>query len=282
LEELKMITDDELRQVMPNCAAAKRTAYLPFIQQAMAEFGITSYLREAAFLAQLAHESAELRFMEEIASGAAYEGRKDLGNTQPGDGTRYKGRGPIQLTGRANYKKFSDLLGLDLIDNPTIAATPEVGFRIAGLFWQSRGLNELADQRQFETITRRINGGLNGQPDRLMYYERAKKVLSKDDGDTAVAAAAGASAPAIAPVAAAATAMAVAQSPTYPGTPLRQGGQGEGVRALQQQLSALGNSLTVDGNFGPGTKAAVAAFQEAKGLAADGVVGPATWAALFN
>lgn len=277
-----MITDDELRQVMPNCAAAKRTAYLPFIQQAMAEFGITSYLREAAFLAQLAHESAELRFMEEIASGAAYEGRKDLGNTQPGDGTRYKGRGPIQLTGRANYKKFSDLLGLDLIDNPTIAATPEVGFRIAGLFWQSRGLNELADQRQFETITRRINGGLNGQPDRLMYYERAKKVLSKDDGDTAVAAAAGASAPAIAPVAAAATAMAVAQSPTYPGTPLRQGGQGEGVRALQQQLSALGNSLTVDGNFGPGTKAAVAAFQEAKGLAADGVVGPATWAALFN
>src|SRR5882762_2402858 len=115
-----MITDDELRQVMPNCAAAKRTAYLPFIQQAMAEFGITSYLREAAFLAQLAHESAELRFMEEIASGAAYEGRKDLGNTQPGDGTRYKGRGPIQLTGRANYKKFSDLLGLDLINNPTI------------------------------------------------------------------------------------------------------------------------------------------------------------------
>ena len=126
-----MITDDELRQIMPNCAAAKRTAYLSFIQQAMREFEITSYLRKTAFLAQLAHESAELRFMEEIASGAAYEGRKDLGNTQPGDGKRYKGRGPIQLTGRANYKKFGDLLGLDLVNNPTIAATPEVGFRVA-------------------------------------------------------------------------------------------------------------------------------------------------------
>ena len=117
--------------------------------------------------------------MEEIASGAAYEGRKDLGNTQPGDGKRYKGRGPIQLTGRANYQKFGDLLGLDLINNPTIAATKEVGFRIAGLFWQSHGLNELADQQQFETITRRINGGLNGQADRVMYYERAKKVLNQ-------------------------------------------------------------------------------------------------------
>src|SRR3979409_69662 len=144
-----MLTDDELKQIMPNCPAAKRADYLPFIQQAMQEFDITAYLREAAFLAQLAHESAALRYMEEIASGAAYEGRADLGNTQPGDGKCYKGRGPIQLTGGANYKKYGDQLGLDLIDNPTIAATPEVGFRIAGLFWKSNGLNELADQQDF-------------------------------------------------------------------------------------------------------------------------------------
>ena len=275
-----MITDDELRQVMPNCAATKRADYLPFIQQAMQEFEITSYLRETAFLAQLAHESAELRYMEEIASGAAYEGRKDLGNTQPGDGTRYKGRGPIQLTGRANYQKYGDLLSLDLINNPTVAATKEVGFRIAGLFWQSHGLNELADQQQFETITRRINGGLNGQADRVMYYERAKKVLSKDDS-------AGTSAPApvtfsAAAGAAVATAPAAAGSaPAYPGTPLRQGSQGASVQTMQQRLSDLGNSLTVDGNFGPGTHAAVVAFQGSKGLTADGVVGPATWAALW-
>lgn len=276
-----MITDDELRQIMPNCAAPKRTAYLPFIQQAMQEFDITSYLRETAFLAQLAHESAELRFMEEIASGAAYEGRKDLGNTQPGDGKRYKGRGPIQLTGRANYQKFADLLGLDLVNNPTIAATPEVGFRIAGLFWKSHGLNELADQQQFETITRRINGGLNGQADRVMYYERAKKVLSKDDN--AAAAAAGASAGSAASSAAStAQTPASGQAPAYPGSPLRPGSSGDAVRAMQQRLSDLGNTLTVDGNFGVGTQTSVAAFQGSKGLSADGVVGPATWAALWG
>ena len=180
-----MLTDDELRQIMPNCAAAKRADYLPFIQQAMAEFEITSYLRETAFLAQLAHESGELRYMEEIASGAAYEGRANLGNTQPGDGKRYKGRGPIQLTGRANYTKYGQLLGLDLVNNPTIAATKEVGFRIAGQFWKLNGLNELADQQQFKAITKRINGGYNGLDDRIKYYERAKKVMSKDDSGAA-------------------------------------------------------------------------------------------------
>lgn len=176
-----MLTDDELRQIMPNCPAARRADYLPFIQQAMEEFEITSYLREAAFLAQLAHESGELRYMEEIASGAAYEGRANLGNTQPGDGKRFKGRGPIQLTGRANYKKYGQLLGLDLIDNPATAATKEVGFRIAGQFWKLNGLNELADQQQFKLITKRINGGYNGLADRIKYYDRAKKVMSKND-----------------------------------------------------------------------------------------------------
>jgi predicted chitinase len=185
LEDIKMLTDDELRQIMPNCAAAKRADYLPFIQQAMQEFDITSYLRETAFLAQLAHESGELRYMEEIASGAAYEGRANLGNTHPGDGKRYKGRGPIQLTGRANYTKYGQLLGLDLVNNPTIAATKEVGFRIAGQFWKLNGLNELADQQKFETITRRINGGINGLPDRIKYYERAKRVMNKDDCNVA-------------------------------------------------------------------------------------------------
>lgn len=176
-----MVTDDELRQIMPNLKADRRALMLPFIQAAMQEFEITSYLREAAFLAQLAHESAELRFMEEIASGAAYEGRRDLGNTQPGDGKRYKGRGPIQLTGRANYQKYGALLGLDLVGNPTQAATPEVGFRIAGLFWKSNGLNQLADEQNFKAITKRINGGFNGLADRQMYYDRAKRVLSRDD-----------------------------------------------------------------------------------------------------
>jgi predicted chitinase len=279
-----MVTDDELRQIMPNCPAAKRADYLPFIQQAMAEFGITSYLREAAFLAQLAHESAELRYMEEIASGAAYEGRKDLGNTQPGDGKRYKGRGPIQLTGRANYTKYGGLLGLDLVNNPTVAATKEVGFRIAGEFWKLNGLNELADQQQFKAITKRINGGYNGLDDRIKYYDRAKSVLSKSDSAPDAPATPDATdAPDTSDVSPNPDPAPAAdgQSQPYPGVVLRRGSKGANVQTLQQRLSDLGYSLSVDGNFGPGTANAVVAFQQKNNLGVDGAVGPNTWAKLW-
>lgn len=265
-----MLTDDEFRQIMPNCPAQKRADYLPYIQQAMQEFDITSYLRETAFLAQLAHESAELRYMEEIASGAAYEGRASLGNTQPGDGKRFKGRGPIQLTGRANYTKYGQLLGLDLVNNPTIAATKEVGFRIAGQFWKLNGLNELADQQKFETITRRINGGINGLPDRIMYYERAKRVMSRDDSGVASSAAGGGTIP-----------NQPGSTRPCPNPFLRQGCKGDDVRTMQQRLSDLGYTVSVDGNFGPGTNAAVIACQQKNGLTGDGVVGPKTWAAFW-
>jgi predicted chitinase len=247
----------------------------------MQEFQITSYLREAAFLAQLAHESGELRYMEEIASGAAYEGRKDLGNTQPGDGKRYKGRGPIQLTGRANYQKYGDLLDLDLINNPTMAATPQVGFRIAGQFWQLNGLNPLADQQNFKEITKRINGGYNGLVDRTMYYDRAKRVLNKDDVVDASTPAAPPPSVDAATAVAPSTQVVADQVPAYPGTALRQGSNGADVRTMQQRLADLGYAITVDGNFGPGTRAAVMDFQGKKGLTNDGCCGPTTWAALW-
>ena len=266
-----MVTDDDLKQIMPNCPAAKRADYLPFIQQAMTEFDITSYRRETAFLAQLAHESAELRYMEEIASGAAYEGRKDLGNTQPGDGKRYKGRGPIQLTGRANYTKYGGLLSLDLVNDPLIAATKEVGFRIAGQFWKLNGLNELADQQQFKSITKRINGGYNGLDDRIKYYERAKKVLSREDTATIPM-----------PVTSSSNQpSASGQAPAYPGVAFRQGNRGPNVKVIQERLLDLGYTLGVDGDFGPGTAKAVVAFQQKNNLGSDGVVGPGTWAALW-
>src|ERR1051326_8582511 len=149
-----LVTVSELRSLMPQLSLGKAAFYAPFLNDAMLEQDVTSKPRRCAFLSQLAHESAHLGYMEEIASGAAYEGRADLGNTQPGDGKRYKGRGPIQLTGRANYKKYGDLLGVDLINNPTIAATKEVGFRIAGQFWKLNGLNELADKPDFKLITK--------------------------------------------------------------------------------------------------------------------------------
>ena len=123
-------------------------------------------LRLIHFLAQLAHESGNFKYMEEIASGAAYEGRKDLGNTQTGDGKRYKGRGPIQLTGRANYRKYGQSLGIDFENNPEIVAIPSVGLLVACKFWSDNDLNVVADRDDVTTITRRINGGLNGFEDR--------------------------------------------------------------------------------------------------------------------
>lgn len=175
-----LVTDEVLAAVMPHLHQDNRAQLLPLLQAAMAEFEIGTARRAAAFLAQLAHESAELRYWEELASGGAYEGRRDLGNTRPGDGRRYKGRGPIQLTGRANYRRYGQMLDLDLEGSPEIAATPAVGFRIAGLFWKTHGLNELADvgtEGAFINITRRINGGTNGLASRLHYWAAAKEAL---------------------------------------------------------------------------------------------------------
>jgi predicted chitinase len=177
-----MITEDILLQIMPNLKRPLCEEYFQFLQQAMEEFEINKPLREAAFLAQIAHESGEFKYLEEIwgptDAQKHYEppSKKadDLGNTEPGDGKRFKGRGAIQLTGRGNYKKFGELLDLDLITHPEWAADPQAAFRVSGAFWKSNGLNELADQQQFEKITRRINGGLNGQDERLKFYNRAK------------------------------------------------------------------------------------------------------------
>ena len=180
-----LVTPAVLTRVMPNLGSVKAAAFAPFLVGAMKEFDIDTPARAAAFLAQLAHESGELRFMEEIWGPTPAQLRyepvspvaRSLGNTQPGDGKRFKGRGPIQVTGRANYRVFGDALGVDLVGNPPLAATNNVGFRTAGLYWKKRGLNELADQQLFESITRRINGGVNGLADRLRYYGVAKAVL---------------------------------------------------------------------------------------------------------
>ncbi|ATB36283.1 hypothetical protein CYFUS_001697 [Cystobacter fuscus] len=172
-----VVTLAQLRAVMPRLTEARAAELLPWLLAAMREAGVSTPARAAAFLAQLAHESGELRYFEELASGAAYEGRADLGNTQPGDGVRYKGRGPIQLTGRANYRAAGTALGLDLEGSPARVATPAVGFRTAAWYWRSRGLNELADAGRFDDITRRVNGGLNGKAERDAYHAKARAVL---------------------------------------------------------------------------------------------------------
>ena len=171
-----MLTLDQLKQIMPY-AGDRATAFLDSLNAAMVEFEINTPMREAAFLAQIAHESGSLRYVKELATGSAYEGRKDLGNTQEGDGSRYKGRGLIQITGRSNYKAVGDALGIDCIDSPELLESRESACRSAAWFWKTHGLNELADAGDFEHITKRINGGLNGQAERLAVYQVALGVL---------------------------------------------------------------------------------------------------------
>lgn len=174
-----------LAQLCKICPLAKSSRLAPFIDPlntTFDEFEINTPVREAAFLAQIAHESGSFRYVKELASGQDYdvgEKAKRLGNTpeDDDDGERYKGRGLIQVTGTTNYRACGTALGLDLLGNPGLLEEPIHAARSAGWFWQSRGLNEIADRGDFRLLTKRINGGYNGLDDRVEYWERAKKVL---------------------------------------------------------------------------------------------------------
>jgi putative chitinase len=174
------INSEQLKSIAPTMSSSRINTFLSPINDAMDKFGITSPAAQAMFLAQIMHESGACFYTAEIASGQAYEGRADLGNTQPGDGVRYKGRGLIQVTGRANYAAVGKALGVDFIDNPTLLQDPENAALSAAWFWDSRHLTEIANlntEAAFETVTHRINGGLNGLADRQAYWGRAKEAL---------------------------------------------------------------------------------------------------------
>lgn len=181
-----MISREQLQVIMPH-ARERIDIWLDPLNDAMSEFGIDTQRRVAAFLAQVAHESGELRYTCEIASGSAYDtGRlaQRLGNTPAadGDGQRYKGRGLIQITGKHNYRQASLALFNDattLIEHPELLEQPVLAARSAAWFWWSNGLNVVADcPNSFQTITRRINGGLNGYAERIAYFDRAQKVIA--------------------------------------------------------------------------------------------------------
>ena len=145
---------------------------------AMSRAGIVDPTERAMFLAQMAHESGNFRYDEEIASGQAYEGRSDLGNTQPGDGVRYKGRGYIQLTGRANYRDYGNRLGVDLENNPDLAKDPNIAADIAIAYWKERVDRNAARAGDVRTVTKNINGGLNGLADRQNKFDKYMKEKS--------------------------------------------------------------------------------------------------------
>lgn len=186
-----MLDTPSLLHIAPSCKHPE--VWVPLLNQYMPKYEINTNQRIAAFIAQISHESASFNATEEFASGQAYEGRNDLGNTSPGDGVKYKGRGLVQITGRAMYKTCGDALGLDLINHPELLEQPPAATESACWFWQKiKGLNEIADKPEdwtrtskktgktytkFEWITKLINGGLTNYSDRLAFYNRAKEVF---------------------------------------------------------------------------------------------------------
>jgi len=164
------------------CTPARAELYAPWIEETCRIFQINTPARLAAWLAQIGHESGSLAYTCELASGDAYEGRKDLGNTEPGDGRRFAGHGLIQTTGRFNHRATAN--GLRQYGAPDFEADPEAltdprwAALSAGWYWASHGCNELADEGDFERVTRAINGGMNGYEDRKRRWEKAKAVLA--------------------------------------------------------------------------------------------------------
>lgn len=167
-----------LRAVCPNGKPWIIAGLADLMPKCIELASLTTNLRLAHFLAQVAKESDGLKTTVEYASGAAYEGRRDLGNVVKGDGVRFKGRGLIQVTGRDNYKRYGSILGVDLISDPTVASVFPVAALSAAVYWKDRNINKQADADSIEGATRLVNGGLNGLDDRKLYLVRAKAALN--------------------------------------------------------------------------------------------------------
>jgi putative chitinase len=185
-----MITDAVIARVCPLLPSGQRARYVPVLEAVRAGSTLSTPARVAAFLAQCAHESSELRLWHEVwgkrptPAQRAYEPPSrlaaGLGNTEAGDGYRYRGRGPLMLTGRANYRRIGRILGLALEGDPDLVATTRVGFRTAVAFWDASGLSVIADAETaeaFRRITRLLNGGANGLPAREAYHADARAAL---------------------------------------------------------------------------------------------------------
>lgn len=172
-----IVTAAELCQIMPQASRRRVDEFVGGLCNSFTEFEINTGLLAAHYLAQIACESIQLTYTQEIASGVRYEGRLDLGNTQPGDGVKFKGRGLLQITGRHNYAECGKALGLPLLEHPELLELPTYAAQSAGWFWKSHGLNQIAATDDIRAVTKRINGGYNNLADRTIFYSRARKVL---------------------------------------------------------------------------------------------------------
>ena len=256
-----MITKQMLKQISPNAKDEIIDPLVEYLNIHAPKYEMGTYLRICHFLAQAAHESAGFRTLEEYASGSAYEGRKDLGNTKKGDGVRYKGRGIFQLTGRANYRDMGKKLGYDLENNPQLAQTPEISVLTALEYWKSRKLSPLADKDDVTNITKKINGGLNGFEDRKNYLAKAKRIIPSDFAFE--------SKPEIA------IQINMVNKETNESINVvvaKRGDKSPYVKDLQELLNKKGAKLDADGNFGPKTETAVRDFQSKNGLEVTGQI----------
>lgn len=173
------VTRERLLRLAPSANATIIAGIAERFDELAGDHGITTPRRICHFLAQAAHETDGFRTLEEYGGPnyfARYEGRRDLGNTQAGDGIRYHGRGIFQLTGRANYRRFGQVIGIDLEAEPERAMEPETSLRVAFAYWGERAINAAADADDSERVTRLINGGRNGLSERVRYLAKAKAI----------------------------------------------------------------------------------------------------------
>lgn len=188
------LNQSKLKQIFPNVSTEKCQKYVNAFNEVFPIYGLINEKRISAFLGQIAVESGELKYDKELPSkynkkdpkdikeptGTLYEGRKNLGNNQPGDGPKFIGRGILQLTGRSNYESMSRKLNIDLINNPELACDPVISVKIACEYFKERGLLELADAWNLEKITERVNGRAKlHHEQRVRYSELALKILSE-------------------------------------------------------------------------------------------------------
>ena len=279
-----MLTAEQFKDLFPNCKDPE--GWVDAMNEVFPQYEINTPQRIAAFIAQCGHESGGWRVFSENLNYSAkaldavfgkyfvragrdaneyarqpekianvvYANRMDNGDTNSGDGWRYRGRGPIQLTGKANYSAFSADMDVDAVDNPdTVSEDKEIALMSAIWFWNKNGLNRYADSGDIKTMTKRINGGYIGLEDRIHHWEEALKAMGaevenhQEDDD---------------------------EDDSFDlddiGV-LRKGAKGEGVKMMQEALG-----VSADGDFGPGTERALKEWQAANGLVADGIAGPKT------
>jgi putative chitinase len=182
----ELVTLEQMLDIIGSSHLRDRVAaMMPGINLTLEKFDITTPLRMAHFFGQILHESGGFRYLREIWGPTDAQRRYEppsrlaerLGNTQPGDGARYMGRGVIQLTGRYNYGQFSEAMGVDFVSRPELVETPQYAVSVAGWYWQTRKINGPADRDDLIRVTRLVNGGTNGLADRRHYYQRARQVL---------------------------------------------------------------------------------------------------------